>query len=617
MAYIGSYKGIPINAGTDAEVAAQVAAINKLQAAPSASPAPTAPANQVPAYNPVDARAVKPTQTPASAPASVPAPTGGGTTTSSPPQNAKGFNLAPGATAVPSPDGSGYRIQNPNGDTSSSSFSAEEIQALGLAAPTPSGISTTRDLIQKELSGISKDVPDDGVQTRDTFNIEDYLAGLPKPQAPNLAETYTKLNTEYGVDQLENDLNAANENLLSFQNDLVSQANAMKGEPVSTAYINRQLVKLDADSRDALNDLNLRRQSIIDRLDTRSKTVSLMMQFTQQDYANARAEYDSSYNRAYQMMTFFAAEQERYDQQQNQIRDDARASLQVIRESMGNGSYRWEDLNAEQQAYVNALDVKAYGISGVTQYIKPTEKELDTFTDVSGNRISTFYTPGTNEFRQVVIGQAEIPEGGGGGGVGADGTVDPAVQSWVDMISRGAATVAGVPDTWPGTKNSGFKTAVIQVMDAQGVVELSDTQRNTLQSLNAVEGILDSLQQSYNKLKNLFAGNFIERGTKGLILQASATLQSDPEATSFQKFKEAILATLARASGERGVLTDQDVDRARQNLPNLTDTQDVVELKLNRMRSLFTELKQKSISTFTSSASALSGGANNDPLGLR
>lgn len=198
-------------------------------------------------------------------------------------------------------------------------------------------------------------------------------------------------------------------------------------------------------------------------------------------------------------------------------------------------------------------------------------------------------------------------------------------SSQADLLYKNAQTQNQLSDS--GT--NGIPSGILSVSEAQqfgvpygtsksdvvGMQSLTTQQRTTLQSLDAVNGILKSLSDSYNRLKPDFARNAVERATKGLVLKTSALLQTNPEATSFEKFKEAILATLARASGERGVLTDQDVERARQNLPTLTDTTEVVDMKLSRLSSLFSELRQRSISTFTSPVSSLSGDQS-DPLGI-
>lgn len=64
------------------------------------------------------------------------------------------------------------------------------------------------------------------------------------------------------------------------------------------------------------------------------------------------------------------------------------------------------------------------------------------------------------------------------------------------------------------------------------------------------------------------------RGLRGSIASAS---QSSPEAAAYQNTVSAFLSKLSRAAGERGVLTDQDVDRIARAIPGFYDTPKTAE----------------------------------------
>lgn len=192
------------------------------------------------------------------------------------------------------------------------------------------------------------------------------------------------------------------------------------------------------------------------------------------------------------------------------------------------------------------------------------------------------------------------------------GTNNENVDSWVDLIARGVATLTNVP--------SNLRNAVSDKISKSGVQVLDDRARNTIAQLSTAKSILSQLNQSFELIKDKFATNAFGRLTSGMALDISARTQSNTNAAQFQAFKEGILATLARAQGEQGVLTDQDVERARTNLPKLTDTRALAESKLKTLRGLFDEIENRVISVYTQ------GGIRNinqsdknqsDPLGIR
>ena len=179
-----------------------------------------------------------------------------------------------------------------------------------------------------------------------------------------------------------------------------------------------------------------------------------------------------------------------------------------------------------------------------------------------------------------------------GTGTGTGGSTDPTIQSWVNRIAQGSAKVTNVPQS--------IRNTVVRQLDAQGVIELTDTQRNTVNSLDTALTIVTSqLIPQFEKLSDQFADTAFERLTKGLPLAGEAIAQSDPDAATYLAFKEGILSTLARATGERGVLTNQDVGRARRLIPKLTDTEEVARKKLAQLEELFTDFQERAVGTFS------------------
>lgn len=71
-----------------------------------------------------------------------------------------------------------------------------------------------------------------------------------------------------------------------------------------------------------------------------------------------------------------------------------------------------------------------------------------------------------------------------------------------------------------------------------------------------------------------------------------------PDVAVFQDTVNAFLSMLTRAAGERGVLTTQDVERIRKALPQLSDTKQIADNKMQQLRNLFTGIQTGTSAAF-------------------
>uniref|UniRef100_A0A7V3JAQ2 Uncharacterized protein n=1 Tax=candidate division CPR3 bacterium TaxID=2268181 RepID=A0A7V3JAQ2_UNCC3 len=137
---------------------------------------------------------------------------------------------------------------------------------------------------------------------------------------------------------------------------------------------------------------------------------------------------------------------------------------------------------------------------------------------------------------------------------------------------------------------------------ARGLVPMSATARNTLLQIKQAQNIVKEIEDLTTKLD--LPDSPIERLTKGANLRLGALLHTNVDAATFEARKEALLATLSRATGEKGVLTDKDIERIRTTMPSLTDTKAVAKSKINQLRTLFKEFESTAQSVFTQPVTA-------------
>lgn len=93
--------------------------------------------------------------------------------------------------------------------------------------------------------------------------------------------------------------------------------------------------------------------------------------------------------------------------------------------------------------------------------------------------------------------------------------------------------------------------------------------------------------------------------------------QLEPEFKVYNDTIESFLTMLSRATGEKGVITNQDVARIQKALPNSMDTLETANQKMQTLRNMFTSIMSGGVSAYTGQTNILSGQQNNDPLGIR
>ena len=89
----------------------------------------------------------------------------------------------------------------------------------------------------------------------------------------------------------------------------------------------------------------------------------------------------------------------------------------------------------------------------------------------------------------------------------------------------------------------------------------------------------------------------------GLTLGALA--KSSPDAATYLGIRKAFLASLSRASGEKGVLTDQDLERILSALPGEGDTMEIAASKIAEFRTLYENIRDSAIKAYTAPMSEL------------
>lgn len=126
---------------------------------------------------------------------------------------------------------------------------------------------------------------------------------------------------------------------------------------------------------------------------------------------------------------------------------------------------------------------------------------------------------------------------------------------------------------------------------AAGAVPVDQPALNKIADLRNVKAILDQVDTLSKGL--ITATNLSEIAIQAPKLKIGATTRGIPEATTYLHQRQAVLGVVARSlGGERGVLTDRDIRRIDNALPNFSDTVASRQMKMDFFMKMFSTAEQ-------------------------
>jgi len=136
-----------------------------------------------------------------------------------------------------------------------------------------------------------------------------------------------------------------------------------------------------------------------------------------------------------------------------------------------------------------------------------------------------------------------------------------------------------------------FGTTRGQAM-GMGKIPIPGSQMAKQQALKAIGASMDDLEKQAKEI-------FTASGPLSRVFQAPGNIlggvsQSDPRIVLYEARKKSMLASLARASGEVGVLTDKDIERIEGMLPRFYPVPDTQTVALGKMKQIRQFLKRAS-----------------------
>ncbi len=176
-------------------------------------------------------------------------------------------------------------------------------------------------------------------------------------------------------------------------------------------------------------------------------------------------------------------------------------------------------------------------------------------------------------------------------------TGNASVDAWVDLLSKGQTQIYNIP--------TNIRNDVITKAAERGVQILSPTfakaSADAQSSFNSAINQLSTIETNANKVITAQGlGGLLKQGTQSTISKipyVGAALQ--PAFKLYNDSVDAFTSMLARAVGEKGMLTDLDIARVKKALPQPTDTAELAKLKLDTFKSLLNSIKNGAVDAYS------------------
>lgn len=245
------------------------------------------------------------------------------------------------------------------------------------------------------------------------------------------------------------------------------------------------------------------------------------------------------------------------------------------------------------EAYTNAArEGSKIPFLGTSIPLGPLGRPVQAGIDYSTRAASS---AGNSQLLQQLLGQtgarAAMPKGGDvsvdssipTGGEPADTTPENKSNNLTDLLQKLA-----LADAMQGGKNVNKLIALSKFISPPP----TETQKGQVAQIEAANGLIDQLETAYLSASKKGQTGFGVGPLAGLLGGVSGGAL-DQEAALYNSLRQGFTALIARATGERGVLTDADAQRALQLIPGLNDSPQLAANKINQIRQVFSNAQAR------------------------
>jgi hypothetical protein len=201
------------------------------------------------------------------------------------------------------------------------------------------------------------------------------------PTAPNLVDTYNQLTEARGIDAIQASITEFKAQQDAIAGQLRTNKIAEQGKPVAKNVIQGRMSEQETQAQEEYDFVGRQLARKQDELNSALSNVQMIMQFTQQDYSNASESYARQFDQAISTINLVRGIQQDQKDEIQRATDNARANLQIMYNSITEGSISIDNLDPASLAQLNKLEVQAGLPVGFTQSLRVDPKANIIFTN--------------------------------------------------------------------------------------------------------------------------------------------------------------------------------------------------------------------------------------------
>ncbi len=193
---------------------------------------------------------------------------------------------------------------------------------------------------------------------------------LELPTAPDLVAEYTKLRSATDITSLESEISTLGKQAADIVGSRNEAQGRLEGAATTQGIYDLKTGRLNRDAQLALDTINARKATLTELYQTKLGIVDTIVNLEGKQYDMARQDYeyryrvakdrqdafDASFNKAVDLLE---KRETNALSEQNRVRDDARANLTVLQNSIKNSGKSWDDIDPVLKANINKLEIQS------------------------------------------------------------------------------------------------------------------------------------------------------------------------------------------------------------------------------------------------------------------
>jgi len=215
-----------------------------------------------------------------------------------------------------------------------------------------------------------------------------------KPEVPSMEDAFRDEMAKNGIPELEQSVNDLTKQKQDIEAEQRQRKQTEEGKPVAMGVIAGRTSEIDRQEYEKLDYVGRQIDYATNQLNTKYAMVNTIMGLKQTDYANAKADYDSSFSQAMQMIDFVKGvtkdwkdeKWRTYTEEQRvkeRTEDNARANLTVIYNSITSGNTDYGSLDATTKSNITKMELESGFPVGFVQKLHNNNPKQDIVSTTS------------------------------------------------------------------------------------------------------------------------------------------------------------------------------------------------------------------------------------------